>query len=182
MKKEELRRLYKLKRKELPVDIIQQYQESIYKQVFQLEFSSIKNIHIFLSMENMKEIDTFPIIHFFRKKQKKIIVSKCNFENNTLSHFLLEENTVLKTNKFGVPEPVNAKEINIKEIDLVFVPMLISDEKKYRVGYGKGFYDRFLSDCKPSIKTIGINFFKPIKKIEDIHKFDVALNQIIYPI
>jgi 5-formyltetrahydrofolate cyclo-ligase len=49
------------------------------------------------------------------------------------------------------------------------------------VGYGKGFYDRFLSNCKKEAKFIGINFFKPIDQIEDVNKFDIALHQVIYP-
>lgn len=181
MKKQELRNIYKQKRKELNELEIQQLQKSIYRQVFDLDHATINNVHVFLSMEKFKEIDTLPIIKYFRDLKKDVIVSRCDFKNDTLCHFLLEEDTVIELNKFGVPEPVNAKEIDVKEIDLVFVPMLISDEKNFRVGYGKGFYDRFLSECKPAVKTIGLNFFKPIKKIEDINKFDVALNRILYP-
>jgi 5-formyltetrahydrofolate cyclo-ligase len=64
---------------------------------------------------------------------------------------------------------------------LVFVPLLISDAQNYRVGYGKGFYDRFLSNCRKDCKKIGLNFFKPIAKINNIDQFDIALDDVIYP-
>ncbi|CAM1350391.1 5-formyltetrahydrofolate cyclo-ligase [Tenacibaculum crassostreae] len=181
MLKSELRKVYKQKRNALTEVEKQQLQESIYQQIFELNTDEIKNVHLFLSMRKFNEINTLPIINFFREKGKKIIVSRCNFEDDTLSHFYFEKDTQLELNKFGVPEPVNAKEANVKDIDLVFVPLLISDEKNYRVGYGKGFYDRFLSECRKDTQTIGLNFFPPIKRIEDTHKFDVPLNIVIYP-
>ena len=180
MLKSELRKIYKQKRNALTEVEKQQLQESIYQQVFELNTGKIKNIHLFLSMRKFNEIDTLPIINFFRGKGKRIIVSRCNFEDDTLSHFYFEKDTQLELNKFEVPEPVNAKKANVKDIDLVFVPMLISDEKNYRVGYGKGFYDRFLSECRKDTQTVGLNFFPPIKKIEDTHEFDIPLNIVIY--
>ncbi len=181
MDKKELRKIYKQKRKDLSVIEIIDLQRSIYQQIFSLKLYDINNVHLFLSMQKFNEIDTQPIIDFFRINDKKIIVSQCNFDDDSLSHFYLKEDTKLSLNKFGVPEPINAEEVAVTEIDLVFVPLLISDEQNYRVGYGKGFYDRFLADCKKGTKTIGLNFFPPIKKIEDTHEFDIHLDQIISP-
>ena len=138
-------------------------------------------MHLFLSMPKFKEIDTAPLITWFRNKNKRIVVSKCNFKDNTLSHFYLEENTVLSLNKFGVLEPVAAELVEENKLDLIFIPMLISDDKKFRVGYGKGFYDRFLSNCRKDAKFIGLNFFPPITAIEDKNEFDIPLHQVIYP-
>lgn len=181
MKKQELRKQYKQKRKMLSETTINQFQKSIIQQVKQLDFSSAQNIHIFLPIEKQKEINTYAIIDFLRAHNKTIIISKSNFSNNTLQHYIFEEHTQIVINNYGIPEPINAKQIEEKEIDVVFVPMLISDEKNYRVGYGKGFYDRFLSECKPSIRTIGLNFFPPIKKISDVNDFDIPLQTVIYP-
>lgn len=181
MLKSELRKIYKQKRNDLTVDEIQKFQENIYQQIYKLDISEINNIHIFLSLQKFKEIDTLPIINYFRSRKKQIVVSKSDFTNNTLSHFIVEEDTVLETNQYGIPEPVSAKPILETALDLVFVPLLISDKKGYRVGYGKGFYDRFLSNCRKDCKTIGLNFFTPISKISDINEFDIALDDVIYP-
>ncbi|MFL3660248.1 MAG: 5-formyltetrahydrofolate cyclo-ligase [Polaribacter sp.] len=182
MKKQELRALYKQKRKDLTEIQIKGLQENIYQQIYSLDFSTVKNVHLFLSMSKFKEIDTTPLITYFRNKNKRIVVSKCNFKDNTLSHFYLEKDTVLSLNKFGVLEPVAAELVDENKLDLIFIPMLISDDKKFRVGYGKGFYDRFLLKCRADARLIGLNFFPPIQKITDVNEFDVSLDQIIYPL
>jgi len=181
MKKQELRALYKQKRKDLTEIQIKGLQENIYQQIYNLDLSTVKNVHLFLFMPKFKEIDTTPLITYFRNKNKRIVISKCNFKDNTLSHFYLEEDTVLSLNKFGVLEPVAAELVEENKLDLIFIPLLISDDKKFRVGYGKGFYDRFLSNCRKDAKFIGLNFFSPIKAIEDKNEFDIPLHQVIYP-
>ena len=181
MKKQELRALYKQKRNNLTEIQIKGLQENIYQQIYNLDLSTVKNVHLFLSMPKFKEIDTTPLVTYFRNKNKRIVVSKCNFKDNTLSHFYLEKDTVLSSNKFGVLEPVAAELVEENKLDLIFIPMLISDDKKFRVGYGKGFYDRFLLNCRKDAKFIGLNFFPPITAIEDKNEFDIPLHQVIYP-
>jgi 5-formyltetrahydrofolate cyclo-ligase len=181
MKKQELRKIYKQKRKELSSIEIDCCQENIYQQVFDFNFYKINTIHIFLSIERLLEVNTNPIIDFLLLENKTIVVSVSNFSTNILTHFLFDRKTKLKVSSYGIPEPINGIEIDAKKIDLVFVPLLISDEKNYRVGYGKGFYDRFLAECREDVRTIGLNFFKPINCIEDINDFDIPLNQVIYP-
>lgn len=181
MRKQELRKIYKQKRKKLSAFEIDCCQENIYQQVFKIDFRKINTIHIFLSIERLLEVNTNPIIDFLLLKNKTVVVSVSDFSKNTLTHFLFDRKTKLKVSSYGIPEPVNGIEIDAEKIDLVFVPLLISDEKNYRVGYGKGFYDRFLSECRSDVKTIGLNFFKPIDCIEDVKEFDIPLNQVIYP-
>ncbi len=181
MKKAELRKIYKQKRQNLSSDEIRQFQENIYTQIYDLDISRLKTIHIFLTLEKFKEIDTKPIIDYFRNQNKKIVVSKSDFTNNTLTHFYLEKDTQIELNKYGIPEPKNAKPVSETVLDLVFVPLLISDEQNYRIGYGKGFYDRFLVNCRKDVKKIGLNFFKPILRISDLNEFDIALDEVIYP-
>jgi len=181
MKKQTLRNIYKQKRADLSLLEIEKLQQNIYQQIYSLDISNIKTVHLFLSLVKFKEIDTQPIINYFREQNKEIVVSKCNFKDNTLAHFYLDENTKLAVNKFGVPEPEYAKLALEKDLDLVFVPLLISDNQNFRVGYGKGFYDRFLSNCRKDCKKIGLNFFAPIAKIKDVDNFDIPLDHIIYP-
>ncbi|WCC42886.1 5-formyltetrahydrofolate cyclo-ligase [Tenacibaculum finnmarkense] len=74
MDKKALRKIYKQKRTALTAQEINIFQESIYQQIFNAEmidFNAINNVHLFLSMEKFKEIDTQPIIDFFRSKEKK---------------------------------------------------------------------------------------------------------------
>lgn len=181
MKKQELRKIYIQKRIELTKEEVISLQENIYQQIYDLDYTNVKNVHLFLSLKRFNEINTKPIIDFLRAKNIQIVVPKCNFEDNTLSHFYFDKNTKLELNKFGVVEPIDGEKVLETALDLIFVPLLISDENNFRVGYGKGFYDKFLSKCRKDSKKIGLNFFKPIAKIEDIHKFDISLDSVIFP-
>ncbi len=181
MNKKELRKIYKQKREALAQETIHRLEQNIYNQVFELNFAEVENIHIFLPITKQKEINTYPIIDFLRQKGKRIVISKSCFKTNTLGHYIFDKNTKLVTNTYGIPEPVDAEAIAVKKIEWVFVPLLVSDKKNYRVGYGKGFYDRFLANCIKEVKTIGLNFFEPIYQIEDVTSFDIPLHKVIYP-
>ena len=137
-------------------------------------------VHVFLSMLNRQEIDTSPIIDYLRSREKSVIVSRTNFKELTLSNYLLEESTELVKNKWGIPEPVNASIFPTDKIDLVLVPLLCFDLAGNRVGYGKGFYDRFLADCPPGTLKIGLSLFDPIQDIP-VDDFDIPLDKCITP-
>ena len=68
----------------------------------------------------------------------------------------------------------------IKKLDVIFVPLLAYDEKGNRIGYGKGFYDRFLANCKPDTLFVGLSFFPPEKNIS-VEETDVPLHYCITP-
>ena len=68
-----------------------------------------------------------------------------------------------------------------KMIEVVFIPLLCFDLKGNRVGYGSGFYDRFLKECNSNTLKIGLSFFKPENIIEDTNSFDVKLDICITP-
>jgi 5-formyltetrahydrofolate cyclo-ligase len=59
--------------------------------------------------------------------------------------------------------------------------MLAFDKQGYRVGYGKGFYDRYLKRCQPDVMKVGFSFFPPVDQIEDINANDVPLSYCITP-
>jgi 5-formyltetrahydrofolate cyclo-ligase len=78
-----------------------------------------------------------------------------------MTHFLLTDNTKIKKNEYNIPEPVDGLEVPAIKIDVVFIPLLAYDKKGNRVGYGKGFYDKFLAECKPETIKIGLSFLNP---------------------
>jgi 5-formyltetrahydrofolate cyclo-ligase len=63
----------------------------------------------------------------------------------------------------------------------VFIPLLAFDKSGHRVGYGAGYYDRFLSKCKPDCLKVGLSFFEPVDEISDADEFDVKLNHCVTP-
>jgi 5-formyltetrahydrofolate cyclo-ligase len=84
-------------------------------------------------------------------------------------------------NKWNIPEPAEGIEIDVSLLQVVFVPLLVCDEKGHRVGYGKGYYDRFLGQCKPEIVKIGLSFFDPIPEIDDVYSGDIPLDFCVCP-
>ncbi|MFT3827768.1 MAG: 5-formyltetrahydrofolate cyclo-ligase [Chitinophagaceae bacterium] len=93
----------------------------------------------------------------------------------------VDKKSVLVKNKHNVLEPADGIIVDPQRLDIVFVPLLAFDDKGYRVGYGKGYYDRFLARCRPDIIKIGFSFFEAVESIEDMNEFDVPLNFCITP-
>ena len=65
--------------------------------------------------------------------------------------------------------------------DLIIVPLLAVDAQGHRVGYGKGFYDRFLSKCRPDCLKVGLNYFEPDERIVDVGEHDIKLDACVTP-
>lgn len=183
MTKDEYRSMYKSKRLQLTSGEIKKYDTDILNQLFKLDLSDINYLHIYMSILKYNEPDTMGFIRYLRDKHPmiKLVISKTNFDNHSMINYLWDEELTLKESKWGIFEPDNGQLIDEKEIDMVIVPLLVSDVNGNRVGYGKGFYDRFLSKCKPSVKKIGISYFDPVDKIDDIGDWDVPLDLLITP-
>ena len=137
--------------------------------------------HVFLSIMEKKEIDTEFILHLLAGKDKEIVVSKSDFESLNMSHFLLTDSTKFQKNQYGIPEPVNGLDVPVSKINVVFVPLLAFDTDGNRVGYGKGFYDKFLAECKPETIKIGLSFFEAEDSIDAVFENVVKLDFCITP-
>ena len=98
-----------------------------------------------------------------------------------MQHLHFEDEVELVHNAFGIAEPASGAIIEPDEIDLALVPLLAFDERGYRAGYGKGYYDKFLSQCRADLVKIGISFFEPVDTIDDINQFDIFLNYCVTP-
>lgn len=145
------------------------------------KLSALQTLHLYLPIPHKKEIDTFLLIKQIRKYHPKlqIVVPKSNFQTFEMQHFLLEPHTPIEVNALGIPEPSKGARIMPNAIDMIIVPLLAFDLKGYRVGYGKGFYDRFLSQCRPDAIKVGLSFFPPIPEITDIEPTDIALDYCV---
>ena len=93
----------------------------------------------------------------------------------------INKETPLLKNSWGIKEPAGNDDCDIKDFDLIITPLLYSDQLGNRVGYGKGFYDRFFSEINPDAAKIGVSFFPPNETIEDVSAYDVPLNYLVTP-
>ena len=148
-----------------------------------LSFSGIKNLHIFLPIAHKNEVNTQLIANWLRENYPaiRLVLSKSDTKQHKLQHFVWDKHTTLQTNQWGITEPTDGLRVEEKELDMILIPLLAYDLQGNRVGYGKGFYDRFLAKCKPSVQKVGLSYFEPLDFIEVVDSFDVKLNACINP-
>ena len=181
MNKALARKNFKLKRLELTSSELKEFSRKI---IFQLtnEFNfSEKLVNIFLPIQKFNEIDLSPLIDEVLSRKGLICINKTDFKNHSLTPYLYSQQNKFELSDFGIPEPSNGKTISPSEIHYVIVPLLAFDNNGNRVGYGKGFYDVFLSECNKSATFIGVNHFDDSIQINDIQKHDIALHYVVTP-
>ncbi|GAB3501078.1 5-formyltetrahydrofolate cyclo-ligase [Spirosoma knui] len=142
-------------------------------------------LHTFLPIKRQNEVDTWPIIHQIWRDYPhvQLAVSVTNTQASQLTHYVLTPTTKLAVNRWGIPEPVgeDRQEISADSIDMVVVPLLAFDNTGHRVGYGRGYYDRFLAECRPDCLKVGLSLFEPIEQIDDVEPTDIPMNYCISP-
>ncbi|UOK43038.1 MULTISPECIES: 5-formyltetrahydrofolate cyclo-ligase [Flavobacterium] len=190
MLKKELRLKYKKLRKELTSEEIQDMSLSIANNCLSLSVWDKTYFHLFLPIEEQREVNTEFLLQILSGRDKEIIISKSQFgptdeetgwQTRKMTHFLLTDNTKIQKNEYNIPEPVDGIEVPSNKIDVVFIPLLAYDKKGHRVGYGKGFYDGFLSECKEDVIKIGLSCFDPEEAISDVRENDIPLNFCVTP-
>jgi 5-formyltetrahydrofolate cyclo-ligase len=183
MTKAEARKLFLEKRKALTDAQRDVLNLNIYHRFFASGYLDlVRNVHIFLSMERTREPDTWQIIDRIRRETPNIrLIMPRLTEEGLLEHFYYEGLHQLKQSELGILEPSQGVPAIVNRIDMVVVPLVAFDVDGNRVGYGKGFYDRFLKECRRDCKKIGISFFGPVERLSDVEDHDVPLDVCFTP-
>lgn len=190
MTKVELRQEFLAKRKVLTAEEVTRDSQRIAHNFFTyLEQHDLDStpaiVHTFLPIKRRNEVDTWLIINqiWTNFPHIQISVPVTDEYTNQLINYTLFPSTALVENRLGIPEPAvgSRYETDLAQISIVLVPLLIFDKQGHRVGYGGGYYDRFLASCRPDCLTIGLSLFEPIDIIDDIALTDVPLNCFITP-
>lgn len=184
MEKQALRKQAILEREQLSKSRFWLLNDLLLSQIAIFDWSTIKTLHLFLPIVEKKEIDTFEFIHFFKTQHPTIqlIVPRCDFKTKEMEALVFDpEATVLVKNGHQIPEPLYGNSVDPLVIDAVIIPLLAFDDEGHRVGYGAGFYDRFLEKCRPDVLKIGVSLFNHTKKIKDTHHQDIRLTHCITP-
>lgn len=181
MNKAKLRKKYKKSRLELSEERIEELSLKIANNSLTLPIWDASFYHLFLSITEQKEVETQFLLHVLQGKDKNIVLSKTDIQHNRLVHFLLTDSTIIKKNRWNIPEPDAGIPIPTEQIEVVFVPLLAFDERGHRIGYGKGFYDGFLKECKPNVIKIGLSFFNAEPEITEIFSSDIPLDYCVTP-
>ena len=191
MTKVEIRKIYKEKRRALTEENCENFNKKIHNLVFsRLAIHRYSPIHLFLPILRNIEPDTRLIINTLRKDFAPDLYIGKSLENGEMLHVKYDTTTVLETNAWGIEEPKDLNNSNNSEAFfekyrnediLVFVPLLAFDKKGNRVGYGKGYYDKFLKFASKDTTIVGLSLFEPVDLIDDADVFDVKMNYCITP-
>jgi 5-formyltetrahydrofolate cyclo-ligase len=144
-------------------------------------------LHVFLPLARKNEPDTWPLIHRIWAEQLPVRLAAPVVQPDSISlkHYELTPATPLLASRWGIPEPVAspATEVAPAQLDAVLVPLLACDQQGQRVGYGGGFYDRFLAECRPGTLFIGLNVLDdaPVATLADVLPTDVPLHACLTP-
>lgn len=138
-----------------------------------------KTISVFLPIKRLHEVDTSHLIKTLSEKNT-LCAPVSDLETHQMEHYTFDQNSLVK-NEWGIPEPKNGDHVSATEIDILIIPLLVADKKGNRLGFGKGFYDRFLERCRDNALFIGINYFEPIDQYLEAEKHDHPLDALITP-
>lgn len=179
MNKPLLRQKYIQTRNQLSIERVNLWSNQIFQNLPNIPIWDFQNFHLFQSIPGKNEVQTKGILVYLNQLGKTILVPKV--EGKTMLTCKINSSTTWISGAFQVPEPSNCLLFPETSIEVIFVPLLICDQKGNRIGYGGGFYDRFLSKCSPNALKIGLSFFSPIKEIIDAEDFDIPLDYCVTP-
>lgn len=143
-----------------------------------IPLSGIEYIHSYVPSQMHKEPDPSLILRFlkFRFPHAHIVSPRIKADDLSMVHYKIEEGHLYEKNEFGIDEPAVGEEVRAEDIDLILIPLLAFDTAGNRVGFGKGYYDRFLSECRDDAIKVGLSFFDPVERIDDTNEYDIPLN------
>ncbi|HMG66876.1 MAG TPA: 5-formyltetrahydrofolate cyclo-ligase [Chitinophagaceae bacterium] len=183
MQKREARELYKQKRKGLS-----ESEKVRADDLMLIQFQSIDlpYVHYLLSYWPIEE-NNEPNTHLFsdylefKNPSIKFLYPRSDQKKKEMGAIEVHADTAFQKNEWNIHEPMDGIVTDPGVLDMIFVPLLIFDKMGNRVGYGKGFYDKYLAQCKPRCLKVGFSYFEPIDHVEGTHEFDVPLNLCITP-
>jgi len=174
-----LRKSFKKQRSLLDINQVQGLSKRIFENLLELNIWEKSFYHLYLSNEINNEVETDEIVNLLFMKNKRVFVPK--ILGKDLLNIEIDNNTNYSLNQLGIKEPISSNQKDTSILEVIFVPLLIFDKLGHRVGYGGGYYDKFLENIKDDVLKIGLSLFDPIEKIQDIEKHDISLDYIITP-
>jgi 5-formyltetrahydrofolate cyclo-ligase len=186
MDKASLRQHFLEKRKVLSPETVRQQSQQLAGRLGQLLAPRPPlYLHTYLPDATRHEPDTLLMAAELQARWPglQLVVPRVVPGTRTLEHYLYTPHTPLLTNRWGLrePDPQQATPVAPEQLDVVLVPLLAFDTRGYRVGYGGGYYDRFLARCRPGTLKIGLSFFDPVERIDDLDTYDIRLDHALCP-
>jgi len=183
MLKKDARELFKQKRKELSDAERAKFDDLMLIQFQTINLPQIHHLLSFWPIEESREPNTHLFNDYleFRNPAIQFLYPRSDFDRKEMEAIEVNPDTAFQKNAWNIHEPMDGTVVDARVIDMVFVPLIIFDKRGYRVGYGKGFYDKYLKECRSDCLKVGFCYFEPLIEISDTREFDVPLNICITP-
>ncbi|HSB94059.1 MAG TPA: 5-formyltetrahydrofolate cyclo-ligase [Flavitalea sp.] len=181
MTKQEIRTLYKTKRQQLSVESIDSFSISMLHLFRKINLTGKRHVLSYAPIKGRNEFNVRLCDNVITAQAAGIALPRIDPVSLSMEAVQFTNSSVVVQNSLGIEEVAGGTVLDAAAVDVVLVPLLAFDPKGYRVGYGKGYYDRYLFRCRPDVLKIGFSFFEPVESIEDISLFDVPLNYSITP-
>ena len=186
MTKKELRGQLLAARKKLGLDSAQQQSQALLDQFREnIAVAQGARVHLFRSLAKSNEVRTDVFFDWFHKDRPdlELVLPRVVPGKKDLDHHLYRKDDTLVSSRWGIEEPLEtAPRVSPKEIDLVLVPLLAFDLRGFRIGYGGGFYDRFLAQVSSDCRTVGLSFEEGLREEPlPTDAFDVPLQMVLTP-
>lgn len=144
-----------------------------------VELEQCEHLHIYYPILSKNEIDTRQLINIFLHGGRTVILPKIVAGPSAdMTHHKIESLESLHQGKWEVMEPESDEIFPLEKIETIIVPMVAADTKMNRLGYGKGYYDRFLKEF-PDIPKIGLCYDQHVYEEIPTTEHDVKLNKIV---
>jgi 5-formyltetrahydrofolate cyclo-ligase len=183
MNKKELRKIYTGKRKSLTATECARLDDLLLVQFQTVPLPFISTLLSYWPIEENNEPNTHLFTDYleFRNPGLQVAYPKMDYFMDEMVALSADKETNFLKNDFNIYEPEDGNRVPASEIDLILVPLLAIDKTGFRVGYGKGYYDKYLAESRKDCIKAGFSYFEPINEIADKADFDVPLNLCITP-
>ncbi|MDX5340557.1 MAG: 5-formyltetrahydrofolate cyclo-ligase [Cyclobacteriaceae bacterium] len=180
--KAEFRSEYRQLRKGVPGEKVQAMSRRICQQFLDWlkDHPNLDHIHLFFPIDRFNEVNTFYIKESLDEMDKILYTSQTNKQSTALETLRLPKEAEFFRDEWGIPVPQESIKVSPSKIQLVLVPLLAFDFQGNRVGFGKGYYDSFLSTLDPTVIKMGLSIFPPEENIAP-EPHDVRLDYCITP-
>ncbi len=173
MDKQTLRKQYKKIRAD--IENRPEWNRVIFQKLMELpEYQQAKLILTYVSFRD--EVDTMELIKYSLEVGKRVAVPRC--EGKNITFYAIQSMDDLEIGSYGIPEPKQDEMIDDFSNSICLVPGIAFDRKKNRIGYGAGFYDRFLEHY-PGMK-IGLTYKECVCEIIDCDEYDIKMDIVVY--
>lgn len=183
MQKRAARKLYKDKRMSLSEAERSKLDDLLLIQFQSVDLPFLETLLSYWPIEENNEPNTHLFTEFlkFRNPELRICYPVSDFSKTLMTAVATDIDTPFEKRELNLYEPIKGDMVAADAIDMILVPMLAFDKEGYRVGYGKGFYDKYLAECRDDCIKAGFCYFDPLDSIDDRHEFDVPLDLCITP-